>query len=213
MQLDATEWITHVPIEVSAGRLVAAGVPITCGVGHLPDRLYAALDAALSVKAAHEGVNTPVGLDPGVWLRQCRRCTGPFIGLPKMRLCSDRCRLEAKRDAATRSKTKRAGRHESRSDAKGRSFLCVQCGQRSGSFRRTKQFCSLKCRVAAHRGAKPAPQSIEELDSKIADARSVLGAFSVVGCNDPAFLQNLIERVLATQTQRAALAQRDPVVP
>jgi hypothetical protein len=211
--LSVTEWITHVPIEVSAGGFVAAGVRITCDRGHLPDRLYVALAEALSAKAAHEGVNTPVGLDPGVWLRQCRRCARPFIDLPKMRLCSDRCRLEAKRDAAARSKTKRAGRHESRSAAKGQSFFCAQCGQRSGSFRRTKQFCSPKCRVAAHRGAERPLMSIEELDSKIADARSVLGAFAVVGCNDTAFLRNLMERVLAMQAQRAALAQRDLVVP
>ena len=142
-------------------------------------------------------------------LLRCKRCQAPFIDRPHMRLCSAACRMEAKRDAALKSKTKRAGRHESRdqSDRRGR-FVCDQCGKRRQATRRTKRFCSVKCRVAAHRGVPaqpPEPMTLEELDREIADNQSVLGAFKVIGCNDRAFLQRMIERALALQAERAKL--------
>ena len=89
--------------------------------GPLPDRLYVKIDQALNAKAVADGVNMEVGLTPGVWLKRCRRCDKPFIDLPHMRLCSEECRVEAKRAAMLRSKAKRAGRawRERRSDQRG----------------------------------------------------------------------------------------------
>ena len=143
----------------------------------------------------------------GASVAKRRSSTGPTCGL-----CSAACRMEAKRDAALKSKTKRAGRHESRdqSDRRGR-FVCDQCGKRRQATRRTKRFCSVKCRVAAHRGVPaqpPEPMTLEELDREIADNQSVLGAFKVIGCNDRAFLQRMIERALALQAERAKTRQR-----
>ena len=130
--------------------------------------------------------------------------------MPRMRLCSDECRSEAKRDAALRSKAKRAGRHESRdqSDQRGR-FICAQCGKRRQAARTTKQFCSVKCRVAAHRGVPaqpPEPMTMEELDREIYDNRSMLGA-AQCGYLDRATVKALIERGVALQAERDALAQ------
>jgi hypothetical protein len=73
------------------------------------------------------------------------------------------------------AKAKRAGRpvDERLGGRRGRPFACRQCGKRSAAFRWTKQFCSLRCRVAAHRGvpaAEPEPQTAEELDAEIAKA-------------------------------------------
>lgn len=204
--LSATEFITHVPVE--ADGLTAAGVRVWCDVGRLPGKLYVEIDKALNAKAVAAGVNMPVGLDPTVWLHRCRRCDAPFIDLPRIRMCSDQCRALAKRDAALKSKAKRAGRHESRGEGHGR-FVCAQCGQRRQAWRSTKRYCSMRCRVAAHRGvpaAEPEPMTQEELDRQIADARSVLGGFQIIGCNDPAFVQRLAERIMALEAERRALA-------
>ena len=117
------------------------------------------IDEALSAKAAAEGVNTPVALTPGVAasVQALRRAVHRHA---EDASCFDECRSEAKRDAALRSKAKRAGRHESRdqSDQRGR-FICAQCGKRRQAARTTKQFCSVKCRVAAHRASQPSRRS------------------------------------------------------
>ena len=75
----------------------------------------------------------------------------PFIDLPHAQMCSDECRLEAKRDAVRRASAKRAKRRAEASDA--RTSACRHCGERLPARRSTKRFCSVGCRVAAHRGA------------------------------------------------------------
>jgi hypothetical protein len=209
------EWITRVPVDERPipgderyTTLTAAGVQVTCNVGHLPDKLYVEIDAALNAKAAAEGVNMPVALDPAVWLHRCRRCKAPFIALPQTKMCSDACRAAARQDAVLKSKAKRASRHESR-ERSGRWFVCRQCGKRSGAFRSTKQFCSLKCRVAAHRGVPakpPEPMTAEELDAQIAIMQSLVGA-AQCGYLDAATLKSVMHRALALQAERAALDQ------
>lgn len=170
------------------------------------------IDHALNAKAIADGVNMPVGLTPGVWLKRCRRCKAPFIDLPHVRLCSDACRLEAKRDAALRSKAKRAGRawRERRSDERGDS-ICGQCGKRRRALRMTRRFCSVKCRVAAHRGVPaqpPEPMTLEELDREIYDMRSLLRA-AQCGYLDAATLERVMDRALALQAERAERAKLD----
>jgi hypothetical protein len=183
-------------------------------VGRLPEKLYVEIDKALNAKAVAAGVNMPVGLDPTVWLHRCRRCDAPFIDLPRIRMCSDQCRALAKRDAALKSKAKRAGRHGSRGEGHSR-FVCAQCGQRRQAWRSTKRYCSMRCRVAAHRGFPSVVQVFtpEELDAEIANAQSVLGALKIVGCNDPAFMRHLMERLMAMQAERRALAMASPSSP
>jgi hypothetical protein len=145
---------------------------------------------------------------------RCRRCNAPFIALPSAKLCSDECRALAKHDTAIRSKMKRAGRpvDERLSGRGGRPFVCRQCGKRSAAFRWTKQFCSVRCRVAAHRGSPaqpPEPMTAEELDREIADVQSVLGALKIIG-SDRAEMRGLMERVLALQAERAKVKAEHP---
>jgi hypothetical protein len=213
------ELIAYVPVEVEASddgigvTLYAAGVPVWlpggAQTGRLPDRLFVKISEALSAKAVAEGVNMPVALDPSVRLHRCRRCQAPFIAPPWAKLCSDECRAAATKDAALRSKAKRAGRawRERQSDERGR-FLCRQCGKRKEALRTTRRFCSVKCRVAAHRGSPaqpPEPMTLRELDREIYDTQSVLGGLALGGSNDLAFVHGLAERFLALQAERAKL--------
>ena len=100
----------------------------------------------------------PVGLTPGVWLLRCRRCKAPFIELPHAKMCSDACRAEAKQDGVRRAGAKRPKRRAEASNA--RTSACRHCGERLPARRSTKRFCSVRCRVAAHRGA-PATYVVE----------------------------------------------------
>jgi hypothetical protein len=214
------DFITHVPVEVEPSddgigiTLTAAGVRVPLDPPcRVYERLYVKIDNALNAKAIERGSNMPVALDPTVWLHRCRRCKAPFIALPKMRLCSDACRAAARQDAALRSKAKRVGRadDERLSRSGSRRFVCRQCGERSTAFRLTKQFCTVRCRVAAHRGAlaaDPEPMTVEELDREIANAQSTLGALRIVGTNDPVVMRKLAERVMALQAERAKLARK-----
>ncbi len=207
--------IAHVPVEVRPSNdgpnLYACGVWLQHHKPHLlPDRLSWQIEDALKAKAAAEGVNMPVALTPGMWLLRCRRCKAPFIDLPHMRLCSDRCRVEAKRETALRSKAKRVERawRERRSDERGR-FVCAQCGKRRKALRRTRRFCSVACRVAAHRGVlaqPPEPMTLEELDREIYDVRSLLGA-AQCGYIGRAELKALMDRAYALQAERAERAK------
>ena len=215
---DATEWITHVPVEVKPTLdhdtvLHAAGVLVWPDkVGPLSDRLYVKLHEALQAKAAADGVNAPVALTPGVWLIRCKRCQAPFIAMPWAKMCSDACRISARQDAALRSKAKRVERawRERRSDERGR-FVCAQCGKRRQALRRTRRFCSVKCRVAAHRGVPaqpPEPMTMAELDREIYDVRSLLGA-AQCGYLDAATLERVMDRAYALQAERAERAKLD----
>jgi hypothetical protein len=183
MLLDLPEFIARVPIERrDDGELTAAGVQIRAfTVGHIPARLYAEIDRALNAKAAAEGRNMPVALDPDVWLLKCRRCGAPFIGLQFAKLCSDACRVGAKRDAVARFKAKRAERAW-REPSKGGQIVCLQCGRlREGWSRSNKRFCSVRCRVAAHRGRPAQPMDVEALDYEIKRIEEGLGAMALVG--------------------------------
>lgn len=208
---DLPDLIAHVPVAVHpGGKLIAAGVQVRCGVGHLPEKVYVEIDKALNAKAAASGSNMPVALDPDVWLKRCRRCDAPFIGMPRTRMCSDGCRTLAKQDALARWKAKRKGRRAR--DGGWSRFVCQQCGKRQAGHRTTKRFCSTACRVAAHRGvaAKPAePMSDIELARQIDDVRSVLGAFTVIGC-DPGAVQRVMEQGVALQAEQAERAKLAP---
>jgi hypothetical protein len=137
-------------------------------------------------------------------------------------MCSDACRAEAKRDAVRRASAKRAKRRAEASQA--RTSACRHCGERLPARRSTKQFCSVGCRVAAHRGA-PATFVVEwpdigetaeaawiawaasetaALDRKIADMRS-LGAAAQCGYLDAASLKSVMHRALAPEAERAKL--------
>jgi hypothetical protein len=129
-----------------------------------------------------------------------------------VRLCSDECRVEAKRAATLRSKAKRVERawRERQSDKRGR-CICAQCGKRRQALRTTRRFCSVKCRVAAHRGVPaqpPEPMTLQELDSEIYDVRSLLGA-AKCGYIGRADLKALMDRAYALQAERAKLAAGD----
>ena len=219
-------FISRVPVAERSGRLYALGVPLwldpPCRISDDP---YWKIDEALSAKAAAEGVNMPVALNPGVWLIRCRRCNAPFIGLPSTKICSDECRAETKRDAVRLASAKRAKRRAEASNA--RTSACRHCGERLPARRSTKRFCSVGCRVAAHRGA-PATFVVEwpdigetpeagwaawgaayiaTLDRQIADMQSVLAGLALVGTNDLAFMERMAERVMALQAERAKLVQ------
>ena len=108
-KLTFPEFITRVPVEQRGNRCYVEGVGFFFDQPRrIPDRLYAEIDDALNAKAAASGSNMPVMLDPGLWLLRCRQCQAPFIALPSTKLCSDQCRTQAKREAAARSKAKRA---------------------------------------------------------------------------------------------------------
>lgn len=208
------EFIRHVPVEQRESGLYALGVwLILTPPCRIPDRESWKIEDALSAKAAADGVNMPVALSPRAWLLRCRRCAAPFIGMPWAKLCSDECRAAAIKDTNLRSKAKRGGRHESRAGG-GSRFICVQCGKRSGVFRPSKRFCSVKCRVAAHRGQAPTreawtPDTRELVDRQIADTRSILGA-AQCGYLDRATLKGVMDRALALQAERDALDQSTP---
>lgn len=115
----------------------------------------------------------PVALHHAVWLHRCRRCAASFICPSEARLCSAACRTAAKRDAYIRPKANCAARSvDERRDGRGAWTFVVyrKCGKQWPAFRATKRFCSVKCRVAAHR-ASPA----EKLDMRIADTQAARG--------------------------------------
>jgi hypothetical protein len=218
------DFISRVPVAERSGRLYALGVPLwldpPCRISDDP---YWKIDEALSAKAAAEGVNMPVALDPSVWLIRCRRCQAPFIGLPSTKMCSDECRAESRRDSVRKALVKRTQRRAEASNA--RACMCRHCGERLPARRSTKRFCSVGCRVAAHRGVPPTfvvewpdigetPEAgwaawgaayIATLDRQIADVQSVLAGLALVGTNDLAFMERLAERVMAMQAERTKL--------
>jgi hypothetical protein len=230
-RMDPCEFITHVPVEERPSSdgvgvtLRAAGVIVWPGeIGRLPDNIYVKIDRALNAQAVARGSNMPVALHPSVWLKRCRRCQTPFIGLPETRLCSDACRAHAKRDSVRKASAKRSARRSEAS--RERTSTCRHCGERLPASRSSKRFCSIRCRVARHRGAPATfvaelPDTVETpeaawiawaatttaaLDRQIADMQSVLGAMKIVGTNDLAFMERLADRVIAMQAERATLA-------
>jgi hypothetical protein len=128
MLREPPDFFTTVPVEDNHGRLSAAGVPIRCDVGHLPEKLYVNIDRALNAKAAASGANMPVALDPDVCLIRCRRCNAPFIGLPRAKLCSDPCRADAARASVRKANAKRGERRAAASN--DRTSVCRHCGER-----------------------------------------------------------------------------------
>lgn len=96
-------------------------------------------------------------------------------------------RMPGARQARGRApaKAKRAGRpvDERLGGRRGRPFACRQCGKRSAAFRWTKQFCSLRGRVAAPK---------------------------IVGIDDPAFMRRVMEHVVALQAEQAKLTAGSP---
>jgi hypothetical protein len=200
------EFIEHLPIERRDGGLYAAGVQIRgFAIGHIPARLYVAVDTALGAKAAAEGWNMPVALAPEVWLLECRRCRAPFIALPLAKLCSDACRTAAKRDAVARYRAKRAERAWREPGREDGLFVCDQCGRlREGRSRPTKRFCSVRCRVAAHRGVRPQPPDAEALDHQIGQIEAALPGLGMIkGGLDIAL--GLGRRLSALKAERAKL--------
>jgi hypothetical protein len=171
------ELITHLPIERRDGELYAAGVRIRgFGVGPVASsRLYIEIDNALNARAVAAGSNMPVGLDPEVKFLRCRRCSAPFIAMPTVRLCSEECRTTNRREAVIRSRAKRV-EHGWRERVESGQIVCVQCGRlKEGRSRSTKRFCSVRCRVAAHRGVRPQPMDAEALDYLIGQIEATLG--------------------------------------
>jgi hypothetical protein len=146
------KFITRVPVEQRGGRLYALGVPVWLAPPcRLSDAVYLKIDEAVHVKAAASGSNMPVGLDPRVWLHRCRCCNAPFIGPSEARLCSNACRAAARRDSVRKASAKRSQRRYEVRNAL--TSICRHCGKRQTALRSSKRFCSVTCRVAAHRGA------------------------------------------------------------
>jgi hypothetical protein len=227
------KFIAHLPVE-ERPRPDGEAILTACGVSvwfpgmergkssRIPDRLSWKIDDALSAEAQADGVNMPVELHPNVWLHWCRRCQRPFIGLSGAKICSDECRTLAKRDSIRKASAKRGRRRAEASEA--RTSACRHCGEHLPARRSSKRFCSVKCRVAAHRGA-PATYVVEwpdigetpeaqwfawgatytkALDRQIADLRSMLSA-AQCGYLDRATLKNVMERGVALQAERAKL--------
>jgi hypothetical protein len=146
------KFITRVPVEERGGRLYALGVPLWLDPPcRLSDAVYLKIDGAVHAKAAASGSNMPVGLDPRVWLHRCRCCNAPFIGPSEARLCPNACRAVAKRDSVRKASAKRSQRRYEVRNAL--TSVCRHCGKRQTALRSSKRFCSVTCRVAAHRGA------------------------------------------------------------
>jgi predicted nucleic acid-binding Zn ribbon protein len=144
------DYRSHFPVEDRHGRLTVAGVPLwldpPCPI---PEDLQFRIAFALKAVRQAAGVNIPMAFEPNVWLHRCVRCNAPFIDVPEARLCSDQCRALAKRDSARKAVAKRSERRaEERAE---QSVTCRQCGARLAALRSTKRFCSVTCRVAAHR--------------------------------------------------------------
>ena len=219
------QFITFVPVEERGGRLYALGVPVWLhSPCRIPDDLSWRIEDALNVEAVAKGVNMPVALDPHVWLHRCRCCRKPFIALPNAKLCSDACRALAKRDSWLRASAKRAERRNEAS--KARTSACRHCGERVPASRSSKRFCSVRCRVAAHRGS-PATFTVEwpdtgetpeiawiewgaatvaALDRRIVEAQQTLAALKMVGTGDPATaMRHMMGRIIAMQAERAKI--------
>jgi hypothetical protein len=152
--------ITRLPVEVdpSNGVEYAVGAPLwlpgNARTGRLPDSVYWRIDAALQARAAAEGGNAPVGLDPSVWLLRCARCQAPFIGPSEAKMCSDQCRIEAKRACERRASAKRTARRKAALAEKW--VICRWCGAVTPATRATRRFCGDACRIAGHRAGRPA---------------------------------------------------------
>ena len=200
------EFIEHLPIERRDDGLYAEGVMVRgFAIGHIPARLYVAVDMALGAKAAAEGRNVPVALAPDVWLLECRRCRAPFIALPTVKLCSDACRTAAKHDAVVRFRAKRAERAWREPCREDGLFVCDQCGRlREGRSRPTKRFCSVRCRVAAHRGVRPQPMDEEALDYLIEQTEAALPGLGMMKGGLEIAL-GLGRRLTALKAERAKL--------
>jgi hypothetical protein len=191
--------VSRLPVEERDGQLYAAGVRFFAEPGgRLNDSADGRISDALAAKAAASGSNMPVALDPTVWLHRCRRCQAPFIDVPEARLCSDDCRAGAKRDSVRKASAKRSVFRSERYETR----ICRHCGRETRTARATKRFCSVKCRVASHRGASAA---MATLDREIADKQHLLEALKKA--RDPAWMRrSVMESVMALQAERAKLA-------
>jgi endogenous inhibitor of DNA gyrase (YacG/DUF329 family) len=91
----------------------------------------------------------PIGAPwPAQWgaERECRHCGRGFyrIRTANTYYCSDKCAYAAHLAAVVKSRSK--GRAAARADRK-----CEVCGKPLTAQRWTMRFCSVRCRVAAHR--------------------------------------------------------------
>lgn len=99
---------------------------------------------------------------------KCQQCGGKFYRtrFGSYRYCSDRCADLARRETrkatnAARVKERSAARAAVRADRK-----CVTCSEPITAQRSTMRFCSVRCRVAAHREPKPPSLHVRKQDNR-----------------------------------------------
>jgi hypothetical protein len=196
-RLPVEEW--RDPDDVGYTALSCLGVSLRLDPPcRIPEALNIKIEDALVAKAAAERANQPVALHHAVWLIRCKRCQAPFIGPSEARLCSDECRALAKRDSVRRASAKRSVSRSERNETR----ICRHCGRETQTARVTKRFCSVKCRVASHRGASAV---IATLDRQIADKQHLHE--SLKKARAPSWLRrSVLESVMALQAERAKLA-------
>src|SRR6516225_2647728 len=80
--------------------------------------------------------------------RKCLRCGSLFYRVPggQSRFCSDQCANAVRNEAFSKARSER--RAQARADRE-----CATCGEPLAAQRSTMRFCSVRCRVAAHREA------------------------------------------------------------
>jgi hypothetical protein len=80
----------------------------------------------------------------------CRRCFRSFLHPLRhpSRYCSDKCAGAAKAATVSRYVKQRSEKREA-----ARAKACAVCGTRLKAQRATKRFCSVRCRIAAHRAS------------------------------------------------------------
>jgi hypothetical protein len=90
----------------------------------------------------------------------CPRCDGIFAGTPGVHYCSPACQEEAAREQRRRSRARIGKRRAARRAEL--SSRCAHCQEPMPSCRSSKRYCSVRCRVAAHRGRKAIPVVIRK---------------------------------------------------
>ena len=150
------EWID--PDDAGYSVLQCLGVSVLLEPpGRVRESLIWQIEDALKAKAAAEASTCRWRSTPMSGCR-CRRCEAPFIDLPTVKMCSDKCRVEAKRALAGPAPS---GPSAGPRPAMRGPAACRHCGEQSASVAGRSSVLFGRCRVAAHPGASPGLVSLE----------------------------------------------------
>lgn len=104
-------------------------------------------------------LNVPCPVPANSRPRACKHCGGLFYTVMaggmmcKPRYCSDHCQREANAPQRAKKIAKMVRRKSEALAAARAGRKCETCGEKIEAQRSTMRFCSVKCRVAAHRAS------------------------------------------------------------